>query len=112
MVPLLRDDVGCGFLQCEEIWAYVLYFLHCTWAEEVVFVCIQLVTYMSHGGRRVEEVRVIVAMLRGDVGGYERFKDGDHLLLMVAYHPLKCLGVPPCCRMVAVHVRIIDDSCV
>ena len=111
VVTLLRDDVGCGFLQCEEIWAYVLYFLHCTWAEEVVFVCIQLVTYMSHGGR-VEEVRVIVATLRGDGSGYECCKDGDHLLLMVADHPLECLGVPPCCRMVAAHVRVIDGSCV
>ena len=48
-VALLCDDVGCGFFQCEEIWADVLYFLNCTWAEEVVLVSIQLVTYMSHG---------------------------------------------------------------
>ena len=73
--------------------------------------CIQMVSYMSHGGR-VEEVRVVVAALRGDVGGYECCKDGDHLLLMVADHPLEGSGVPPCCSMVAVHVRVIDGSCV
>ena len=73
--------------------------------------CIQLVSDMSHEGSG-EEFHVVVDVLRCDVGGYECCKDGDHLLLMVAYHPLGCLGVPPCCRMVAVHVRIIDDSCV
>ena len=95
----------------KKIWAYVLYCLHCAWAEKMVFVCIQLVTYMSHEGR-VEEVRVIVATLRGNVGGYECCKEGDHLLLMVDDHSLECLGAPPCYRMVAVHCRVIDDSCV
>ena len=104
------DDVGCGFFQCEEVWADVLYFLHCTWADEVVLVSIRLITYMSHGGR-VEGVRVIIAALRCDVGGDERCKDIGHLLLMVAEHLLEDLSVPPCCRMVAVHVRIIDGSC-
>ena len=73
-MALLYDDVGCGFLQREEIQAYVLYFLHCTGAEEVVFVCIQLVSYMFHGGSG-EEVRVVVAALRCDVdqrGGPDR----------------------------------------
>ena len=104
------DDVGCGFFQCEEVWADVLYFCHCTWAEDVVLVSIRLVTYVSHGGR-VEGVRVIVAALRCDVSGDERCKDIGHLLLMVAECSLKGLSVPPCCRMVAVHVRVIDGSC-
>ena len=104
------DDVGCGFFQCDAVGADVLYFLHCTWAEEVVLVGIRLITYVSHGGR-VEGVRVIVAALRCDVGGDERCKDGGHLLLMVAEYLLEGLSVPPCCRMVAVHVSVIDDSC-
>ena len=72
--------------------------------------CILLITYMSHGGR-VVGVRVIIAGLRCDVIGDERCKDIGHSLLMVADHPLEGLSVPPCCRMVAVHVRIIDGSC-
>ena len=76
----------------------------------MILVTVRLITYMSHGGR-VEEVRVIVAALRCDVGGDERCKDGGHLLLMVAEYLLKDLSVPPCGRMVAVHVGVIDGSC-
>ena len=71
---------------------------------------VRLITYMSHGGR-VEGVRVIVAALRCDVGGDECCKDVGHLLLMVAEYLLKDLSVLSCCRMVAVHVRVIDGSC-
>ena len=76
----------------------------------MVLVSARLITYMSHG-ERVEGVRVIVAALRCDVGGDERCKDVGHLLLMVAEYLLKRLSVPPCCRMVAVHVGVIDGSC-
>ena len=107
----MRDDVGCGFSQCEEVWADVLDFCQCTWAEEVVLVSVRLITYMSHGGR-VEGVRVIVAALRCDVGGDESCKDVGHLLLVVAEYLLKCLVVLPSGWMKAVHVRVIDDSCV
>ena len=73
-------------------------------------VSVRLITYMSHGGR-VEGVRVIVAALRCDVGGDKRGKNVGHLLLMVAEYLLEGLSVPPCCRMVAVHIRVIDGSC-
>ena len=53
---------------------------------------------------------MIVVALGCDVGGDERCKDGGHLLLMVAEYLLEGLSVPPCCRMVAVHVRVIDGS--
>ena len=109
-MALVRDNVGCGFAQGEEVGADVLYFSHCTWAEEMILVSVRMITYMSHGGR-VEGVRVIVVALGCDVGGDERCKDGGHLLVMVAEYLLEGLIVPPCGRMIAVHVGVIDGGC-
>ena len=77
----------------------------------MVPVCVRLESYMSHGGCG-EEVRVVVAALGCDVGGYECCEDGDHLLLVIADHPLELLSVDPRCWMVAVHVGVVDGSCV
>ena len=76
----------------------------------MVLVSVRLITYMSHGGR-VEGVRMIVVALGCDVGGDERCKDGGHLLMMVVEYLLEGLVVPPCGRMIAVHVGVSDGSC-
>ena len=68
-----------------------------------------MVAYMSHGGR-VEGICMIVGLLGCDVSGDERCKDGGHLLVMVVEYLLEDLVVPPCGRMVAVHVGVIDGS--
>ena len=54
---------------------------------------------------------MIVVALGCDVGGAERCKDGGHLLLVVVEYLLECLVVLPSGWMEAVHVGVIDDSC-
>ena len=54
---------------------------------------------------------MIVVALGCDVGGDERCKDSCHLLVMVSEYLLEGLIVPPCGRMIAVHVGVTDGSC-
>ena len=76
----------------------------------MIIVSVRLIAYMSHGGR-VEGVRMIVVALGCDVRGDERCKDGGHLLVVVVEYLLECLVVLPSGWMEAVHVGVIDDSC-
>ena len=50
-----------------------------------------MVSDVPHGGHR-EEVRVVVAALRCDVGRHERCEYRGHLLLVVADDALNVLG--------------------
>ena len=54
---------------------------------------------------------MIVGLLGCDVSGDERCKDGGHLLVVVVEYLLECLVVLPSGWMEAVHVGVIDDSC-
>jgi hypothetical protein len=88
---LVRDDVGNGFFQCEEIWTDVLYLIYGTGAEKMVRASVWMVSDMSHDRHR-KEVRVVVAALRWDVGGHKGCEYRSHLLLMVADDVLDGLG--------------------
>ena len=76
----------------------------------MILASVRLVAYMSHGGR-VKGICMIVGLLGCDVSGDERCKDGGHLLVVVVEYLLECLVVLPSGWMEAVHVGVIDDSC-